>query len=1047
MAASKKARNIVIILILAALAVAVVIYTAVTQAQQYAKNQPAASPTGTSLNINPDAKVAEGSYIYINEIMSGNKTAVLDNQGQYSDWFELYNPNDAQVDLTGWGLSDNQKKPIEWTFPNVSIPANGYILVYCSGKPQSVAGKPLHANFRLSSKGDAIILTDNKGAVVDKMEVPAMDANTSYGRTTADPTKWAQFPKFTPGFTNDDNGYAQYVASLQLPADQKPSVVLSEMMAKNTTIFKDDTGQYSDWIEITNTGGSDVNLKGFGLSDEDANPMKWKFPDISIKPGEYLVVFCSGATSPPDSTDKKALHAPFRLSTYQGVAVLSDTMGRAIDRVTTKELGSDMSFARKPEGWAATSKPTPGYPNTDAGYTDFTKNNPVALGDVVISEASNTNLSTIASAKGNYYDWVEVHNVSSHAVNLKDFALTDNTANPSKWRFPEKTLDAGAYLTVFVSGYNVTNPDQQLNTNFRLNSTSELIALFDKDGKLLDRVPVENLRANMSVGRKDGDTGFFYFATSTPGAANSGGARETLPIPATSVQPGKYKNAQKVTLTAAEGAKIYYTTDGSDPTTGSKLYTGEISVIPETGDRPEGTFPAGTVIRAIAAKDGYIPSATMTASYFIDVPHTLPIVSLVTDPKNFFDENTGIYVHGPQPLGQNPYREANWWNNVEKPAHFEYIDEDGKLGVGLDAAVRIQGQFSRANPNKGLSILARPQYGYSTINYPFFSSRPYTEYKDIVLRPGGQDTHITGIRDVLVSSIVEGQVNCDIQAYKQCVLYINGQYWGINNIREKINEHFVAQHNGIDPASVDLLRMNGGDKEIIAGTNADWKTLKSYVENHDLTVKENYDFVTSQIDVKSYMDFIISEMYVANTDQANVKFYREHKAGAKWKWILYDFCWTFADPKHDSVGKYLDPAGTGVGHGLNNTMIRKLLQNPDFKQKFLNRFAELLKTTFSKERVTAKLNEVVNAINEEKKKDKQRWPKTWGDNGAGTYESWKNLHLKNLKAYIDQRGPYLIYSVQKYFSLSNDQVMTIFGTAGKAPPATSPTTTATPKKN
>lgn len=1044
MAAKKKARNTIIIVTLIIFVIATVTYTAITQSQQYAK-QPGASPTAsTGITINPNATAAPGSSIYINEIMSGNKTAVLDDQGQYSDWFELYNPNDAPVDMTGWGLSDNQKKPIEWTFPNIQIPTNGYILVYCSGKAVSVAGKPLHANFRLSSKGDAIILTDNKGAIVDQLEVPAMDANTSYGRTPADPSKWAQFTKFTPGFSNDDNGYAQYIASLQLPADQKPPVVLNEVMAKNTTILKDDAGQYSDWVEITNTGSSDVSLKGFGLSDSDANPMKWKFPDISIKPGEFIVVFCSGTTSPPDSTDKKALHAPFRVGSYEGVIVLSDTMGRVIDRVTTKELGSDMSYARRPEGWTITSKPTPGYANTDAGYTDFTKANPVALGDVVISEASNTNISTVASAKGNYYDWLEIHNTSNHAVNLKDYSLTDNTANPTKWRFPDKTVEAGAYLTVFASGVNVTDPSQPLHTNFKLNSTSEDVALFDKDAKLLDRVPVENLRANMSVGRKDGDTGFFYFTTATPGSANSGGARETLPMPVASVPSGKYKTAQKITLTTVDGAKIYYTIDGSDPTPSSTLYTGEIPVIPQEEQMDNGIVPAGTVIRAIAAKDGYISSGIMTQSYFIGVPETLAIVSLTSDPKGLWDTTTGIMAKGPNAAAAYPYSGANFWSNTERPVHFEFIDENGKLGVGADAAIRMAGQFSRGQPKQAFSIMCRTQYGYSSIDYPFFATRTNTSYKDLVVRASGQESLMTGIRDVLTAQLGDGQLNCDLQAYRQCVVFIDGKYYGIYALREKINEHMIAQKYSVDPASVDMLKYNGKDSEIIAGTNKDWKTLMDFIDSHDLSVKENYDYVASQVDLPSYMDYVISEMYLGNTDLVNVKYWKLNTPGSKWHFILYDFCWIYWSD--DTVSTYLNPEGCGVGKGLKiNRLAIKLLQNADFKKMFLERFATLLKTTYSTDRVLSTIDQIVKTREPEMKYDRIKYPKDYAGGSTGTGAQWRTIWINPLKKKVQAREGVVLWSIQKYFGLSNDQMTQLFGSTGKAP-ATTATPTPTPKK-
>ncbi|MDP2892328.1 MAG: CotH kinase family protein, partial [Bacillota bacterium] len=704
--------------------------------------------------------------------------------------------------------------------------------------------------------------------------------------------------------------------------------------------------------------------------------------------------------------------------------------GRQIDKAEVSELKSDNALARNPDGegdFKVTPKPTPGYPNTDTGYDDFIKNHSAALGELYISEASNANYSTIKSVLGNYYDWIELHNASDRVINLEDYGLTTNTSNPAMWRFPDKDINPGEYMVVMASGANQKKTDQPyLHTNFRLSAKGELVALFDKNGNFLDKVGVEGLRADMSYGRKDSNPDFYYFGTPTPGAVNTDGAKQTLSVPQFTLPAGKYAVAQQVEIMAVDGAQIYYTTDGSDPGKNDKQYTGPI------------TISTPTPLRARAYEDGYLPSIIATATYLIDTLPTLPIVCLTTDPPNLFDPVTGIYEMGPNASAIFPYKGANFKQDWERPVHFEYIDEDGKFCVGVDAAIRITGGYGRAMEQKGFAILTRQQYGSTTIPYAFFDTRPFTEYKDLVLRASGQDQPLSRIRDVLLSSLVDGQMDVDVQAFKQCVVYINGKYWGVYNLREKINEYFIAQHYNVDPADVDLLKYNGiKDSEIIAGTNADWKALIEYVGAHDLSIQENYDYIASQIDVDNYIDYLVTEVFTANSDQANIKYWKEHKPGAKWRWILYDFCWGFFNVDHDSMQEYFSVEGTGYGNGLNNSLPRGLLKNDGFRQKFLERFAYHLQNTFSKERVLEKIHELAGNIDEEMKRDRVRWPRDGYGNSAGTYETWKSSQIKRLETFAEKREGWVLWSIKKYFNYTDEQMKEIFGKAGTRPPSSS----------
>ncbi len=999
----KKTKKAAAFFILLVLTIAVGGYVAVTQAREYASlpvgKPTAGKPAASAGSTIPDGALT-GSVIRINEIMPSNKSAMLDDKGQHPDWFELYNDLDQPIDLKGWGLSDSLKNPVQWTFPEVQIGAKGYLIVYCSGVTQSEKGKPLHANFRLS-EGDTLILSNTEGKPVDAAEVPAAESNISYGRNADDASKWTQLAKSTPGFSNDDAGYAQYITGMQLPDEQKPSIAISEVMTQNSTTFKDGAGQYPDWVEITNAGKDSISLKGYGLSDNDNKPLKWQFPNISIKPGEQIAVLCSGDYPASTQADTKALRASFSLPSYNSAVVLSDPYGRTIDRVSIKELGSDMSYAKRNGQWNETARPTPGYPNNDAGYDQFLSANPPVKGSLEISQASNANASILAT-NGKYYDFIEIHNASGNAVNLKDYCLTDSTSNPAKWHFPDQTLAAGGYTTVFASGLNQAKAGQPLHANFGLSKTAELVALYGKDAKLIDKVPVENLRPNMSVGHKSGDAGYYYFTNPQVGAANANGAKEMLGMPSASVPSGRYTSTQKIALNAEDGAKICYTTDGSQPTELSTQYTGEITVKAQKQQAQEGSLPQGTVIRAIAIKNGCVPSPVMTASYFIDVPHTLPLVSISTTPKNLFDPVTGIYMEGPNASQEaGKFKEgANFYKNTEVPASFEVYDKDGKRVFNQDIALSMSGGLGLTKNQKTFAIHARSEYGSGTMDYPFFDNRTFTQYKTLVLRT---NRDVTRIKESTLFNLTDGKIKALVQAYKPYVLYINGQYWGVYFMMEKRNKYMFAAHEGAqDPDSINIQK---GTSIPIKGSNASYKQLMEYVKTHDMTQKASFDYVAARLDTDSFMDVMIQYIYTGNSDYYNMQSY-QITSGGKWKQVFYDPEITF-QLNHDTLAKRL-------GDTCNSDMFKGLLKYKPWKDAFIERFAWMMKEVYNPSRVDAAIDREAEAIRSEIGPMRIKF----GD--TATVNNW-NAAVQQMHVFAKQRPAIMVNQIKSLLSPTQAQ--------------------------
>jgi hypothetical protein len=336
------------------------------------------------------AKEASGDVV-ISEFMASNGGCLPDESGEYSDWIELYNPTGTTVYLSGYGLSDTNSATPKWKFPNVSIEAGGYLIVIASGTGTTDKDATYqHAGFKLSAEGGGIYLTNSAGSQIDKFEYEVQTQDVSMGRVPGT-DDWQQFSASagvgpTPGFPNNAEGRAAFEQS-RVSAETDAKLLITEVMPSNKTALADNTGAYNDYIEIYNAGGEAVNLAGYGLSDDPAKTLKWRFPEKTIDPGQYLVVYASGMGDLATDLESGAIHTNFRISSYQETILLSNSQGLILDQIAVSGVPSDNSYTRVMEGgaygsqWEVSTLPTPGYSNDEAGYLQFEQHNQITLGD------------------------------------------------------------------------------------------------------------------------------------------------------------------------------------------------------------------------------------------------------------------------------------------------------------------------------------------------------------------------------------------------------------------------------------------------------------------------------------------------------------------------------------------------------------------------------------------------------------------------------------------------------------------------------------------
>ncbi|MCE5190098.1 MAG: lamin tail domain-containing protein [Eubacteriales bacterium] len=999
------------------------------------------------------------AQVEINEVMTSNKGAVPDETGNFPDWVEFYNNTDAALDISGYGLTDKLISAAKWTFPEGSvIQPRGYLVVFCSG--DTTRGS-MHTPFKLSAS-DEVILTTVSGKVVDSITLKPVASGYSLGRSAEDTSAWKEMTP-SPGYPNTEEGAALYLATLSATADESIGVYLNEFMASNASTLIGPDGAYCDWIELYNTTGSEIDLTGYGISDSPTQPLKYTLPQgTKIAANGVLLIYCTGRET-PEGSDK--IEAPFGLASYQESVVFSTPAGRILDQFDYTRAQTDISFARVPDGtgeWSQASQPTPGYQNNSAGLQAFMKTLSYGTGDIVISEVLNANVSTLKQPDGGYYDWVEIHNQTSSPISLAGYALSNNAKNPAKWVFPDITLDAGEYLTVLASGKNVSDAQKKnnLETNFGISSAGDVVFLFQPDGTILDKIQVPKGHADVSYGRSD--TSQLFYKEPTPNAANGSGFAGYADAPKILTPGGTFESAQQVSVEVPEGCTVTYTTDGTVPTESSARYNGPITV--------SKTAP----LRVRAFQSGYMGSDVASQTYVIYTgestieshKYTLPVVSIVTDPANFWDPATGIYVVGndfAEVSGQLPtdiriatgMQDPNWnlanfnaqpkshpdplGREWERDVHFDYIDASGVSVYSGDGIIQIQGQFSRNNEQKGLALIARGAYGDSMFNYPFFENRTIQSYKSLILRASAQDATYSRIRDNLVTTLFEEGNNglpedraVVVQAHKQVVVLINGRYWGVYDFMERITEDFVAERFQLsNPDSVDLLYGNGNQFCVLAGNGwEDYTEMVEWAGSHDLGDASNYEYINTLMDTENYATYVAAEIIVGNTDSGNVKYWRSPEKDNKWRWILYDFCWAMnrnddssdaytSGYRRDFFSRYFNPEGHGSSKATSTVLIRALLGNASFRQMFLEKVAIMLNEVYTPEKINAMVDRLQSNIDAEMKYDVDLWNNI-------TYDFWKQ-HCDNIRGYAEHYQEYALKYVQNYFSLSDSEMTSIFG--------------------
>ncbi len=626
-----------------------------------------------------------------------------------------------------------------------------------------------------------------------------------------------------------------------------------------------------------------------------------------------------------------------------------------------------------------------------------------ASADIVFSEVMASNG---VYTDGEAYDWVEIHNTGKKTVDLSGWYLSDSKKNPAKWAFPENTtIKAGAYILVYCTGEDMNaGKNGVYYANFKISASGDKMILTEPDGETraayLD-IPAQY--GNMSWGLPEGGTEYLYFEEATPGKKNpktAYAARTEAPVILTA--GGFYDAGVTVKTQAGPDAVIRYTTDGSTPTAKSKAFPAEGLAFSKTA-----------VLRVRAFEDDKVPSPTVSASYFVGLEQPVPVVSLITDEKYLFDKKTGALVKGTNP--DYPNYEREW----EYPVNIEYFNAEGALEISQMGTFTAAGHSARQNAQKSIAIYARKAYGPDRFYFDPFPNRDYGSYKSLLLRSANSDAFSTRLRDPVISSLAE-PLNIIYQDALAIEVYINGQYWGHYNLREKINKYFVAQWEGVTDEteidSIDILARTGRDEFVQNGSNEDWLALCDFCKTKDLNDPENLQYVLDRLDVDSLFTHTAFEIIIGNNDFTNVRVYRV--PGGKWKYLLFDVEAGFLSMEAGPMNYYIKKVSDKI-QGFRHEPLAALLNVPEMKAAFLTRFAEVLELSFQWSWVEARFAPWEDALETLLPRHLERWPHF-------TMKAWRQ-NVDAVKYYARMRPVKIVALLQKHMKLTDAEVEQYFG--------------------
>lgn len=820
--------------------------------------------------------------------------------------------------------------------------------------------------------------------------------------------------------SEDVNGASSPTTSSKLPF-VGGSILFTEVDPINT-VYEDHEGGDAGWVELFNASGAPVNLKGVALTNSLDEPAKWVFGDAVIPPQSFMLVYLSGKNlvdyeAPHDSANMVGPGC-WTWTDAQNEDVAGESYSEPLDgkkKLCFTENGERMFGARmrlgenEELGWSSISSFV-GTGSSDADdVLDISATNEILMRAFITKDRKvSFRLGQTGTDDWKGYEFV--------FTGTGDSSTVYKTTLPQGKTFPDLSIIYGTRMspeaqekkevTVKVFSYIARNRGHEPHASFKIKNKAGSLYLVNANQEIMDSVAYPEMAVgktwSLSFSAESVQSWGFgepspYGYTSSTVVAGRSPALDSL----TSLPPsGFYQSPFAVSF--AEGDYVRCERGGKEPSENSPLAT-TLSV--------ESTC----VLRCASFVPGKMSGEILNRTYVFETLPSVPVVFVTADGNSLFDPDTGIYMEGPYAEAKEPHYGANYWQDKEIPVFVELLEPaTNQPAFAKNAGLKIFGNYSRQNAKKSVAITFREKYGDKRLEYPLFPDFPeLKKFKVFLLRNNGSNFGNDYIRDRLSSSISEG-LGLDYQRGRGVIVYYNGEYYGIHNIRERSTEHYFETHYGYDAENIDLLK---ADNSVTAGSSVDYVSLMNWIETHDLSIDENYAYVADKIDVDNFINYMQTEMFVNNRDWPgnNLKKWRCNNPATKWKWFIYDMDFGFGNEYSAYTNNIFEFATAEDGESWPNGpeytfLLRTLLKNDNFKHAFVNRMTALLSMNFESSRTLARIKALMSEIESEIPRDQKRW---------NLRASKMSEQLAKIESFAQTRPGVVLDELQEFFSLGN----------------------------
>lgn len=829
-----------------------------------------------------------------------------------------------------------------------------------------------------------------------------------------------------------------------LTSDSFSQLFVNEASNANATQVADEENDFKDWIEIYNAGSTAVNLSGYGLSDDSTETLKWKFPAVQIPADSFLLVFASGKdrsllidhyeTAVFPETQWKYIEPTANLNgwtslLYNDNAWSSGKCGIGNgdgDDSTLVTIGALSVYLRKTfvipnitaitnallhidydDGFVAylngTEIARSGMSGTPPNWDELAADHEAVMYLGGTPERFSINPAVLQSAivNGANVLAIELHNTSPNSSDLSAIPyLTFGINNVTNY--------FGGQLPIWFQEFT----GSIIHSSFSLNNGGEGVFLSNPTGTILHSLILPNLDPDMSYGLSpDGSANTVYFSDFTPGSSNNGSSYFIGYEAQPTITPvgGFYPAAITVTITnnSTTGGLLYYSLDGEEPTMNDFPYTAPFTVSQSKPVRAK-CFPVSATI---------LPSKTRTETYMIMDDFTLPVISLTTDSVHLYGDN-GIY--------------DNFYTDWKKPCHFEYFDENGLKILESNASIKIDGGAggSRSNPQRSFTVEPMSKlYGDGPVAFPFIQDKAFiNKFGAFYLRNGSNMWNVYPQKEACMERIIRGS-NVGYTAYTPVIVYLNGDYFGVYEFREKTDELYFENNYGNNPDSLDLLSVSyfygAGIIRTLEGSDSSFYNMYDYITTGNPASPSYYNASDKRLDLQNFSDYISIENWYGNVDWLynNMKMARNRTVDNQWRFYLQDVElglgeWTtWQDNMFDYFATQQQPNPYW-------DIYSALIQNTQFHDYFINRYADLMNTTFKHNYYYPVALQMHNQLLPEMPRQFARWTDTLATPVAQSMQTFNN-YLPYMIDQFDNRCPKVREQMLSYFQLIDTVVVSL----------------------